>query len=58
MSEENKFLPIVPLKGRVIYPYVTATIDRFEEVGEQATEEKYSVPEVPIIIKSVKITRY
>lgn len=27
MSEENKFLPIVPLKGRVIYPYVTATID-------------------------------
>ncbi len=37
---------------------VIATIDRFEEVGEQATEEKYSVPEVPIIIKSVKITRY
>ena len=27
MSEENKFLPIIPLKGRVIYPYITATID-------------------------------
>ena len=27
MSEENKFLPVVPLKGMVIYPYITATID-------------------------------
>lgn len=37
---------------------VSTTVDRYEEIGEQATEEEYSVPKLPIIIKSVKITKY
>lgn len=37
---------------------VGAEVDRYEEIAEQATSVSYSVTSMPIIIKTVKITKY